>query len=261
MHTWVFGIFGLKFRSKIAPRSSRLVLGVRSHGPTGIKMGSLWIRFPVWRELKLKIWSGTRLIKFIDFGSAFPFEGNWNSISKILKCSPLCFGSAFPFEGNWNSISKILKCSPLCFGSAFPFEGNWNEIDGSIWIIPEAPLWIRFPVWRELKHNANRVECNIGGLTFGYAFPFEGNWNFLKISNFTKLEAEYFGYAFPFEWNWNNLPGNWLISFGLWLWICFPVWRELKQKLEYNHHKFYPLTLDMLSRLKGIETVTISNDV
>ena len=48
----VYGILGVNFERKKAPRSSRRVLGFWSHGPTGCKMGSLWIRFPVWRELK-----------------------------------------------------------------------------------------------------------------------------------------------------------------------------------------------------------------
>ena len=39
--------WGLNFDEKNVLRSSCLVLGFWRHGPTGLKMGSLWIRLPV----------------------------------------------------------------------------------------------------------------------------------------------------------------------------------------------------------------------
>ena len=43
--------------------------------------------------------------------------------------------------------------------------------------------------------------CPCAGRNFGYAFPFEGNWNLVLIMLVTAIRC--FGYAFPFEGNWN----------------------------------------------------------
>ena len=87
-----------------------------------------------------------------------------------------------------------------------------------------------------------------------------------------------FGYGFPFEGNWNSVRWRYIIRCNLFLWICFPVWRELKPEIcaivdnevilwiwfpvwrELKHFVHPPVgrelreALDMLSRLKGIET-------
>ena len=47
MGTWVCGILGQNFASKKALRSSLMVLGFWSHGPTGLKLGAVDICFPV----------------------------------------------------------------------------------------------------------------------------------------------------------------------------------------------------------------------
>ena len=115
---------------------------------------------------------------------------------------------------------------------------------------------------------------------FGYAFPFEGNGNLCQCGDrlksqtldmlsrlkgmetqFHKLsgagsssEPHYFGYAFPVEGNGNTIskvaivPPSYVV-----LWICFPVWREWKRRIDH-HRLVLTKTLDMLSRLKGIET-------
>ena len=218
---------------------------------------SLWICFPVWRELKR---NGTHHHQWhhhlwICFPVWRELKQNW-------------------YAWGWSSIIKI-------FGYAFPFEGNWNLKEN--WApFPHIPLWICFPVWRELKRVRMNFDTNILQ-TFGYAFPFEGNWNF--TDTFKARGHLVFGYAFPFEGNWNffsrqrscaessalstldmlsrlkgietsHTPGNinsrrlW-ICFPVWrelkryvgcakqwhnpLWICFPVWRELKQSLSQSH--------------------------
>ena len=216
-----------------------------------------------------------------DFGYAFPFEGNWNaSRSSFFIKDLLSFGYAFPFEGNWNKRSWRFYQARTggYFGYAFPFEGNWNLVDQrrdldrapSLWIcfpvwrelklgLPFLPksiidlsLWICFPVWRELKLVAEVNGVDPIAKDFGYAFPFEGNWNRLSRKQRLRNFHLYFGYAFPFEGNWNcMIPYDYpKLTFTLdmlsrlkgiethptlspsllqWLWIWFPVWRELKR--------------------------------
>ena len=103
MDTWVCGILGLKFRLKIAPRSSRLVLGLRSHGSTGLKMGSLWRHFPVQREWKLVTsYSGPYVP---TLWRHFPA---WRESKLWVQRAPeswACFGDTFPVEGNRNTVA------------------------------------------------------------------------------------------------------------------------------------------------------------
>ena len=187
----------------------------------------LCIWFPVWRELKL-FW------KFIFFH----FLSN-------------DFVYGFPFEGNWNHLGGFLHRSCWYFVYGFPFEGNWNLIlRPSLEIL--SPLCICFPVWRELKLLLRHRERGRGNpldmvsrlkgietydpqfrgkplIDFVYAFPFEGNWN-CKLINMAPYPNPTFVYGFPFEGNWN--------------------WITLLGTSEKNE-----TTLDMLSRLKGIETI------
>ena len=119
------------------------------------------------------------------FDYAFPFEGNWNNDKMayiILRY--IVFDYAFPFEGNWNrSAATIRSLFVFIFDYAFPFEGNWNPMRSSslnllislitlsrlkgieTWENDSAhnlarPLWLRFPVWRELKQR-RRVTVRI----------------------------------------------------------------------------------------------------
>ena len=136
----------------------------------------------------------------------------------------------------------------------FPFEGNWNAYTETRGPILAKRLWIHFPVWRELKQTqAPNLATHCGGNS-EYTFPFEGNWNIKQVS----------------------LSG----ASNITLWIHFPVWRELKpmNRINGNHlnsdhseytfpfegnwnlkkkdiYLFFILTLNTLSRLKGIETV------
>ena len=164
----------------------------------------LWIRFPVWRELKLKSKEKMEESLASGFGSAFPFEGNWNENLKRQTLSRLCFGYAFPFEGNWNYSSRLRAVSTL------------------------TALWIRFPVWRELKLN----DLAIGNLLSSVLWIRFPVWRELKLCvcvlcNHRQCKT---------------------------LWIRFPVWRELKHLSPPVLSTPWVSTLDPLSRLKGIET-------
>ena len=63
------------------------------------------IRFPVWRELKLSSLQSQILV--VWFRYAFPFEGNWNTITTVVNTAAKMFRYAFPFEGNWNATKFV----------------------------------------------------------------------------------------------------------------------------------------------------------
>ena len=143
-------------------------------------------------------------VTYAFFGYAFPFEGNWNSFFQVWCAnSELSFGYAFPFEGNWNTNAPVFVSVRKPFVYAFPFEGNWNcfymhsprmsrviatlympsRLKGIETIQNVASrryallcLCICLPVWRELKLQRMPNPISIQK-PFGYAFPFEGNWN------------------------------------------------------------------------------------
>ena len=139
-----------------------------------------------------------------------------------------------------NTLSRlkgIETFSPMSSRSAqcaseytFPFEGNWND---RVWVrAPALPaartLWIHFPVWRELKQMLLLLKAR-RFLYSEYTFPFEGNWNCF-------------------------FQGFWWFCFSLW--IHFPVWRELKLfDCVRGYDSLGVITLNTLSRLKGIETI------
>ena len=261
----------------------------------------LWLRFPVWRELKH---SGCErgVVSPLFFDYAFPFEGNWNPFSSTsaFRC-PVALITLSRLKGietlgRWTLPDEIHR-----FDYAFPFEGNWNESledqeflvsslitlsrlkgietkAGGLGRVVLAPLlWLRFPVWRELKqclslpHERPMSLITLSRLKgietrcvdthsitpnndFDYAFPFEGNWNPFRLKD--QLRFISFDYAFPFEGNWNffTMKANQSVDIN-WLWLRFPVWRELKltpnNECYGQHHNN---TLITLSRLKGIET-------
>ena len=104
----VRGILRTNFGFKKAPRSSRLDLGVRSHGPTKCKMGSLWIRFPVRRESKLFIPSFHHCgdVTLDTLSRPKGIETPQSAAVCLLHGHRWTFGYAFPFEGNRNSTSS-----------------------------------------------------------------------------------------------------------------------------------------------------------
>ena len=90
----------------------------------------------------------------------------------------------------------------LVFGSAFPFEGNWNYSWGSgCRNALHASALDTLSRLKGIETNAVGIRILILFTTFGYAFPFEGNWNL--FSAFIAKCVRLFGYAFPFEGNWN----------------------------------------------------------
>ena len=167
----------------------------------------------------------------------------------------------------------------VAFGYAFPFEGNWNLV-GLFFrfryqTIPPT-VWICFPVWRELKLRPPTAE-HVDNPSLDMLSRLKGIETKNPFSIPPKVFLSKFGYAFPFEGNWNIFVQT--ISFScpfcldmlsrlkgietFWIfgvryinrvWICFPVWRELKPMRLTTWNDLLKKGLDMLSRLKGIET-------
>ena len=211
------------------------------------------IRFPVWRELKLIQPPIPRPLAVKRSDTLSRLKGIETSPHSGDRYTTVPFRYAFPFEGNWNSLwTQVLPHTPV-FRYAFPFEGNWNPQERphrsyqescsdtlsrlkGIETIPRhdgykllaGPVQIRFPVWRELKLSGAE-SSRPSSIKFRYAFPFEGNWNFLivhcrplffvcsdTLSRLKGIETRLnptptlcrcypFRYAFPFEGNWNPL--------------------------------------------------------
>ena len=68
------------------------------------------------------------------------------------------FPCTFPFEGNWNAVSRCVRFLVLCFPCTFPFEGNWNPSSHATFGIQVCDwLSMYLPVWRELKLNFIRT--------------------------------------------------------------------------------------------------------
>ena len=165
---------------------------------------NLWICFPVWRELKrlpdprhgwqlflpLDMLSRLKGIETVPVQTIAPLLFPLDMLSRLKG-----------IETNSATASRGLV--DKSFGYAFPFEGNWNEIQMILL-------------------------TKVNTLHFGYAFPFEGNWNFRHWIQ-PRIHYCLFGYAFPFEGNWNICALKSLSDRReRHLWICFPVWRELK---------------------------------
>ena len=244
----------------------------------------LWIHFPVWRELKL-------LLKLNNHGSGakdseytFPFEGNWNiCILMPDMLFPISLNTLSRLKGIETTSSTPIQFIGLNSEYTFPFEGNWNA--KPVVRVSPAPkkLWIHFPVWRELKRfysffssgpiwrslntlsrlkGIETIRCHtveiLQDLLSEYTFPFEGNWNFSGTTRHRRpVSSEY---TFPFEGNWNSSLGLVLLVLTGELWIHFPVWRELKPKI-LGISTATPATLNTLSRLKGIETLSATTKI
>ena len=93
----------------------------------GVNIKTLWIHFPVWRELKLYLWCHTRqhLPNFFEY--TFPFEGNWNVLPLTIllmpavALNPLSRLKGIETHNNSDFVNLMLNSE-----STFPFEGNWN---------------------------------------------------------------------------------------------------------------------------------------
>ena len=130
--------------------------------------------------------------------------------------------------------TKTAECENQCdygekFKCAFPFEGNWNNPDPRGHQEPSRWFKCAFPFegnWNGLLPLMDTVQTKV---LFKCAFPFEGNWNFIAQGRHKPFCL--FKCAFPFEGNWNFL--------------------EITPASALS-----PLSLNVLSRLKGIETFT-----
>ena len=159
----------------------------------------LWIYFPVWRELKpLSSETKESASETLDLLSRLK---GIETLSILKRLTQVGLWIYFPV---WRELKRVLglrgQASPR-FGYTFPFEGNWNYF------------------FTDVLANS---------LHFGYTFPFEGNWNLCRFWKGIVVTSN-FGYTFPFEGNWNSrLAGYSRLLPRCWLWIYFPVWRELK---------------------------------
>ena len=192
----------------------------------------LWIHFPVWRELKL-----------LTVRSQLPLEQPFplNTLSRLKGIETLRHLSRYcKFQFALNTLSRL--------------KGIETDTKRFLERLVSSPLWIHFPVWRELKQrflfssflspfkSLNTLSRLKGIETFDhvirqfhtlfadseYTFPFEGNWNvsFVSAGRLFKPTSEY---TFPFEGNWN-------------------IQGEVYNRTNLN-------ALNTLSRLKGIETL------
>ena len=161
----------------------------------------LWICFPVWRELKLMlIASGD--VSFLLLWICFPV---WRELKLHTQ-----------------KTAKRIKLLWICFPV-------WRELKRtkSIRREQQCDLWICFPVWRELKLEPLIIPPQRAIFTLDMLSRLKGIETFIyHRRNECRL---IFGYAFPFEGNWNcPTPAPRYPHSESALWICFPVWRELK---------------------------------
>ena len=192
----------------------------------------LWICLPVWRELKLQV-SRVCEVSFV-----------------LWICLPVWRELKLFRQANKTHHQVWLWiCLPVWRELKLVANQDFESVSGE--------LWICLPVWRELK-LVYHLPTLLFDYLFGYAFPFEGNWNSSVLNlhetrRWTPLDMpsrlkgietgiqcfqDYmyrsFGYAFPFEGNWNPPLRVPYLCWG-WLWICLPVWRELKLSSVDKH--------------------------
>ena len=111
------------------------------------------------------------------------------------------FGYTFPFEGNWNASPVSRRWCCHCFGSTFPFEGNWNSSFCFSWTLALPSL---DPLSR-LKGIETRL--NVDSTGFRCRVPLD------TLSRLKGIET--------------YISSSTLLLY-IYLWIHFPVWRELK---------------------------------
>ena len=185
----------------------------------------VWMCLPVWRELKHKIrlerrgesmclnvpsrlkgietcvWGEHFHLKFFKSECAFPFEGNWNFVSRsgkfVIHC---CLNVPSRLKGieTWTLCTNQLCYVPrLNVPSRLKGIETYGNSDCD-WI--RVYVWMCLPVWRELKLHLARVSTYKIGIV----------WMCLPVWRELKL-LECINHVF-----------EWLV------WMCLPVWRELK---------------------------------
>ena len=120
--------------------------------------------------------------------------------------------------------------SSICLWIWFPV---WRELKPLLGadIDHIVILWIWFPVWRELKLMRWRhlFACPIA-FTLDMVSRLKGIET-VSCDTDGFFVSDNFGYGFPFEGNWNSRIMV-MVTLVKRLWICFPVWRELKHLLR-----------------------------
>ena len=224
----VCAVFGLNFREKKAVRSSRLVLGFWSHGPTGLKMGSVWMSLPVWRELKpvkkyhlsqgkkvwmsLPVWRELKLCGHIITISAMRIVWMSLPVWRELKRKRVTSASATKSEG-LNEPSRLKGIETRCFypGRVKHFCLNEPSRLKGIETLKKwedalyhryPQVWMSLPVWRELKLNSC-PSTSIGRISLNEPSRLKGietcrPWACRSLLGWPVSE-----WAFPFEGNWN----------------------------------------------------------
>ena len=116
---------------------------------------NLWLRFPVWRELKLCVIAGVLRVKIFDY--AFPFEGNWNVGTPVglVGAASSWLWLRFPVWRELkpciiNSFREVCQVPLITLSRLKGIETKITAM--SSWLVC-TELWLRFPVWRELKPN------------------------------------------------------------------------------------------------------------
>ena len=223
----VRGILRTNFGLKKAPRSSRLDLGVRSHGPTGCKMGSLWIRFPVGREWKLIDQFFKFFILFQYLWIRFLVGREWKPDQQKEFVHPAFFGYAFPLEGNGNTLRMVADL--ISFPSLwirFPVGREWKHNSAALKADRVSGLWIRFPVGREWKPTQKKLL-----LTKTVALDTLSRWKGMEtgatLAN-ARLVTTNLWIRFPVRREWKPVTAGRASVFTSILWIRFPVGRESK---------------------------------
>ena len=211
---------------------------------------SLWIWFPVWRELK-------RYFRRIFVAHTFTLDMvsrlkgiETFSLSVATNTTEIPLDMVSRLKGIETGTPYPVRHQHWSFGYGFPFEGNWNNT-GNPRRVFGTLLWIWFPVWRELKqillwklHNRKLLWI---------WFPV---WRELKHRHYSITPPKAcrdFGYGFPFEGNWNTMSPRW----KLWDVIALDMVSRLKGIETAGFWVFVEMRLqplDMVSRLKGIET-------
>ena len=126
--------------------------------PIANKMYSLCLCFPVWRELKLSVVipsQGLAILAILWLSFPVWRELKLVSAKELLECFVWTLDTLSRLKGIETYLFGVIETSLTLYGfvSAFPFEGNWNYFSASSASCHVVIfLWIRFPVWRELKH-------------------------------------------------------------------------------------------------------------
>ena len=189
----------------------------------------LWIYFPVWRELKL-LWVSIVISNGWNLWIYFPV---WRELKLIsFKCHWFHLKRLWIYFPVWRELKLRVfhgehANNKITLDILSRLKGIETGLQIRQWPREHCPLWIYFPVWRELKQV-----------------------QYLGVASDLQLTLDILSRLKGIETNTYRSPKGVFIHS---LWIYFPVWRELKLAVQASHYPSLS-TLDILSRLKGIET-------